>query len=114
MPAIENITGIRIGATGTFLFTPVDSNANVPTLPDGFVPTTITTDHVNAPVTVSADGLVATVKVPASAPITLVGTTFNLFVSGTLPDGTLIDAVVSVPFLSPVEAPITFLITQTS
>lgn len=100
MPVQSPVVGIVIGATGSFLATPVDAAGNVVTLPAGIVPTWTSSDLTNAPVVAAVDGLTATDAVPASAPATLVGTTFALSVSATLADGTTGTGTVSVPFLA--------------
>lgn len=116
MPTQAPVVGIKIGATGIFLATPVDAQGNVVVLPAGIVPTWTSTDLTNAPVVASADGLTATDTVPSTAPPTLVGTTFTLSVSATLADGTVGTGSTPVPFLAATTVgPFAgFVITQTS
>jgi hypothetical protein len=116
MPAQEPVVGIKIGATGTFLATPVDAQGNVVTLPAGIVPTWTSTDTLNAPVVAATDGLTATDTVPSTTSAALVGTNFTLSVTATLADGTAGSGTTPVPFLaSGVVGPFAgFVITQTS
>lgn len=115
MPTQSPVVGIAIGATGTFLATPVDASGNTVTLPAGIVPTWTSSDTTNAPVVPSADGLTVTVSVPSTAPTTLVGTTFTLSLAATLANGTVVTGTVNVPFLSASTGTVaSFVITQLS
>lgn len=116
MPTQAPVVGIKIGATGTFLATPVDAQGNVVVLPAGIIPTWTSTDLTNAPVVAAADGLTATDTVPSTAPPTLVGTSFTLSVSAILADGTVGTGTTPVPFLAATTVgPFAgFVITQTS
>src|SRR6185312_9819939 len=88
------IIGIIPGDTGTFTATPLNKEGATVTLPSGTVPVWTSSDTTNAPVVAAADGLSATITVPASyAPAP--GTTFNLTVA--MPDGTA-STTVPVPF----------------
>jgi hypothetical protein len=75
------LTPLAPGNSPVFTATPVPSTA-VPATP----PTWTSSDTTNAPVSVDATGLVATVAIPASAPV---GTAFVLTVSYTNADGTV-------------------------
>lgn len=115
MPTQSPVVGIAIGATGTFLATPVDASGNTVTLPAGIVPTWTSSDTTNAPVVPSADGLTVTVSVPSTAPTTLVGTTFTLSLAATLANGAVVTGTVNVPFLSASTGTVaSFVITQLS
>jgi hypothetical protein len=107
------VTGITPGATGTFTATPLDSSGNPISLPAGAAPPVwSSSDTTNAPVTPSADGLSATVSVPA----TTAGGSFTLTVQSPDLPGTPIGSVV-VPINAVTPPPPTvasFAINQTS
>jgi hypothetical protein len=90
------ITGIIVGATGTF--------ASSPSAPPGAVEPTGTTrvwttsDSTNTNLTPSADGTSVAVAVAATAPV---GGSFNLTATDSYPDGTsATSGPVAVPFLA--------------
>jgi hypothetical protein len=107
------VTGIAPGATGTFTATPLDSNGNPIPLPAGAAPPVwSSSDNDNAPVVASADGLSASVSVPA----TTAGGSFTLTVQSPDLPGTPIGSVV-VPINAVTPPPQTvasFAINQTS
>lgn len=101
------ITGIVLGATGTFTETPSPAGG---ALQSGNVPVW-TSDDTLTTLTPSADG--TSVAVATSASDT--ATSFNLTVSGVASDGTAISTSVNVPLLPPAVVPATgFTINQTA
>lgn len=112
MPTQSPVTGIVVGATGTFLATPVDASGNAVTLPAGIIPTWTSSDVTNAPVVPSADGLTVSVTTLASAPV---GGSFTLSLTATLATGAVVTGTVNVPFLAASTGiPTNFVITQVS
>jgi|SRR5882762_587461 len=111
MPIQAPVIGIVAGATGTFLFTPVEADGTAIALPAGIIPTAVSSDPVNAPVVVAADGLSASITTLPTAPT---GTTFTLTVSAVLADGTTPTGSTPVPFLAAGGVVAAFVITQTS
>lgn len=101
------ITGIVLGATGTFTETPTPAGG---ALQAGNVPVW-TSDDANTTLTPSADG--TSVNVATSTADT--ATSFNLTVSGVASDGTAITSSVNVPLLPAAVVPATgFDIEQTA
>lgn len=78
------ILGVVPGATGSFTATPLNAESVAVALPLSTVPVWTSDDTTNAPVVASADGLSATVAVPASF-VPAPGASFNLTV--TMADG---------------------------
>jgi hypothetical protein len=98
---------IAPGFTPGFTATPTPSDS-VPST----APAWTSSDTTNAPVTASADGLTATVAIPASA---VVGTVFTLTVSYTNADGTVATGTANFTIVAPPSPDITsFTITQTT
>jgi len=104
------ITGIVVGATGTFQV--------VPSAPPGAVEPTGTTrvwttsDATNTTLTPSADGSTVAVAVASTAPP---GGSFTLSVADTYPDGTSASGADSVPYLpAPAPEPTALTINQLS
>lgn len=76
------------------------------------VPTWVSSDLVNAPITVSSTGLVATVNIPVTA---VVGTAFTLTVNYTNADATTATGTISLTIVAAPPADATsFVITQTT
>jgi hypothetical protein len=95
------------GFSPVFTATPVPSTS-VPSTP----PTWVSSDTVNAPITVDSTGLVATAALPISA---VVGTSFTLTISYTNADGTVATGVISLTIVAPPSPDITsFTIAQTT
>ena len=98
---------IAPGFSPAFTATPVPS-ASFPATP----PTWVSSDTVNAPITVDATGLVATVALPATA---VVGTSFTLTISYTNADSTVATGIVSLTIVAAPSPDITsFTIAQTT
>ena len=98
------ITGIKLGATGTFVATPQPPGAQLPT---GVVPSWTSSDSTIS-LTPAADGLSTTATVPVGD----TNTSFTLTVSATLPDGGTPSGTVTVPIL-PADV-VSFTIDQTA
>lgn len=89
------ITGIVPGATGTFVERPLPAGSVQPT---GVIAAWTSSDPTNAPVTVAADGITASVAIQNPTPIT----SFTLTASKTLPDGSVVTSgPVTIPILPP-------------
>ena len=98
---------IAPGNSPVFTATPVPSTS-VPST----APTWVSSDTVNAPITVDSTGLVATVAIPASA---VVGTAFTLTISYTNADGTVATGTISLTIVAGASPDITsFTIAQTT
>jgi hypothetical protein len=93
------ITGIVVGATGTFQESPSAPPGAVE--PAGTTRVWTTSDSVNTALTPSADGTTVAVAVLATAPV---GSSFVLTITDTFPDGKTATGSATVPFL-PVPAP---------
>jgi len=78
---MATLVPIAPGNSPVYTATPIPSDASLAT---GSVPTWTSSDTANAPITVDATGLVATVAIPTSA---TVGATFVLTINYTNPDG---------------------------
>lgn len=106
---IKEITMLSIspGNSPVFTATPVPSTS-APSTP----PTWTSSDTANAPVTVDATGLVATVAIPAGAPV---GASFTLDISYTNADGAVATGSTTQTIVAPPSPDITsFTIAQTS
>lgn len=98
---------IAPGFSPVFTATPVPSTS-FPATP----PTWVSSDTVNAPITVDSTGLIATVAIPATA---VVGTAFSLTISYTNADGTVATGTISLTIVAAPSPDITsFTIAQTS
>lgn len=115
MPTQEPVPGVKIGATGNFLATPVDASGNAVPLEPGTIVPTWTASAAQIVLTQSADGLTVSAAVPASLDISQVPS-FVLALQGTRIDGTNITGTVTVTVLPAdvVAVPVSFVITQTS
>ena len=102
----DNMLSIIPGNSPVFTATPVPATS-APSTP----PTWVSSDTVNAPITVDSTGLVATVEIPATA---VVGTSFTLTVSYTNADGTIATGTTSQTIVAAPSPDITsFTIAQT-
>lgn len=90
------ITGIAVGATGTFGESPSAPPGAVE--PSGTVRVWSTSDTANTSLTPSADGTSVAVAVGTSAPV---GGSFVLTVTDTFPDATTAVGTATVPYLAP-------------
>jgi hypothetical protein len=98
---------IAPGFSPVFTATPVPSTS-VPSTP----PVWVSSDTVNAPITVDPTGLIATVALPATA---VVGTAFTLTISYTNADGTVATGSISLIIVAAPSPDITsFTIAQTT
>jgi hypothetical protein len=101
-PMVAQVPGNTIVVT----FTPVPADATL-TEP----PTIVSSDTVNAPVSVDPTGLIATVTFPPTA---VVGTNFTLSISYTNPDGTVANGSFSGIIVAPVIDATSFTAAQTT